>query len=263
MRIDIITLFPEMCEAVMSESVIGRAREKGVIEVVCHQLRDYAFGFVTHYAFDSTAHPYVLYRANRGAEEEIIDIPMIPDIKKSSIYHNRMEACLDTIFLKKETGMSVDQVRLEATCPDNRKCIRKIVGVMDAYIRDSGIWPGADPEEIERAVYDWRRCIILLNDRYHLKKYAFSGGEKLLGLPPLVSFFFRSSDCEPGADYANLRRREWVSPADGSVHRDTFFELADKAEEKALLLIRKLHDTGHLSSKDCAGSFSGNPSSVS
>ena len=43
MRIDIITLFPEMCEAVMSESIIGRARKKGAIEVVCHQLRDFAF----------------------------------------------------------------------------------------------------------------------------------------------------------------------------------------------------------------------------
>ncbi len=43
MRIDIITLFPEMCEAVMSESIIGRARKKGAIEVQCHQLRDYAF----------------------------------------------------------------------------------------------------------------------------------------------------------------------------------------------------------------------------
>ncbi|MBR2176791.1 MAG: tRNA (guanosine(37)-N1)-methyltransferase TrmD [Clostridia bacterium] len=43
MRIDIITLFPEMCEAVMSESVIGRARKKGAIEVNCHQLRDFAF----------------------------------------------------------------------------------------------------------------------------------------------------------------------------------------------------------------------------
>ncbi len=43
MRIDIITLFPEMCEAVMSESIIGRARAKGVIEVNCHQLRDFAF----------------------------------------------------------------------------------------------------------------------------------------------------------------------------------------------------------------------------
>lgn len=43
MRIDIITLFPEMCEAVLGESIIGRARKKGIVELVCHQLRDYAF----------------------------------------------------------------------------------------------------------------------------------------------------------------------------------------------------------------------------
>ena len=43
MRIDIITLFPEMCEAVLGQSIIGRARKKGIIELVCHQLRDYAF----------------------------------------------------------------------------------------------------------------------------------------------------------------------------------------------------------------------------
>lgn len=43
MRIDIITLFPEMCEAVMGESIIGRARKKGAVEIECHQLRDYAF----------------------------------------------------------------------------------------------------------------------------------------------------------------------------------------------------------------------------
>ncbi len=43
MRIDIITLFPEMCEAVLGESIIGRARKSGALEVNCHQLRDYAF----------------------------------------------------------------------------------------------------------------------------------------------------------------------------------------------------------------------------
>lgn len=42
MRIDIVTLFPEMCEAVMAESIIGRARKKGAIQVCCHQIRDYA-----------------------------------------------------------------------------------------------------------------------------------------------------------------------------------------------------------------------------
>ena len=41
MRIDLLTLFPEMCEAVMSESIIGRARARGALAVHCHQIRDY------------------------------------------------------------------------------------------------------------------------------------------------------------------------------------------------------------------------------
>ena len=43
MRIDIITLFPEMCSTVLDESIIGRARKKGLMELNCHQLRDFAF----------------------------------------------------------------------------------------------------------------------------------------------------------------------------------------------------------------------------
>ncbi len=41
MRIDIATLFPDMCEAVLRESIIGRARKAGLIEVFCHNIRDY------------------------------------------------------------------------------------------------------------------------------------------------------------------------------------------------------------------------------
>ncbi len=41
MRIDIATLFPEMCESVLNESIIGRARRRGHIELHCHQIRDY------------------------------------------------------------------------------------------------------------------------------------------------------------------------------------------------------------------------------
>lgn len=41
MRIDILTLFPEMCKIVMGESIIGRAIKKGAIEVYFHQIRDY------------------------------------------------------------------------------------------------------------------------------------------------------------------------------------------------------------------------------
>ncbi len=54
MRIDIITLFPEMCEAFLGDSIIGRARKKGVIEVSCHQLRDFALD--KHHRVDDTTY---------------------------------------------------------------------------------------------------------------------------------------------------------------------------------------------------------------
>mgnify|MGYP002627245945 CR=1 FL=1 len=41
MRIDILTLFPDTVNAVLHESIIGRARAKGAIEVHCHQIRAY------------------------------------------------------------------------------------------------------------------------------------------------------------------------------------------------------------------------------
>lgn len=42
MRIDIMTLFPEMCERVLGESIIGRSREAGLVEINCVNIRDYS-----------------------------------------------------------------------------------------------------------------------------------------------------------------------------------------------------------------------------
>ncbi len=36
-----MTLFTDMCDTVLSESIIGRARKKGILEFHCHQIRDY------------------------------------------------------------------------------------------------------------------------------------------------------------------------------------------------------------------------------
>lgn len=41
MRIDIMTLFPDTMNAVLHESILGRAAKKGIIEVNCVQIRDY------------------------------------------------------------------------------------------------------------------------------------------------------------------------------------------------------------------------------
>ncbi len=41
MRIDIITIFPEMFEGLFSHSIIKRAQDKKLVEIYLHQLRDY------------------------------------------------------------------------------------------------------------------------------------------------------------------------------------------------------------------------------
>ncbi len=42
MRIDVITLFPEIFQPFLTASIVGRARQAGIVEIHTHQLRDYS-----------------------------------------------------------------------------------------------------------------------------------------------------------------------------------------------------------------------------
>ena len=44
MRIDIITVVPELLESPLSHSIVGRARKKGIVEIEVHNLRKYGKG---------------------------------------------------------------------------------------------------------------------------------------------------------------------------------------------------------------------------
>ena len=41
MRIDIVTIFPEICRAPLTESMMQRAQDKGILELKVHDLRDF------------------------------------------------------------------------------------------------------------------------------------------------------------------------------------------------------------------------------
>ncbi|OUW19624.1 MAG: tRNA (guanosine(37)-N1)-methyltransferase TrmD [Opitutales bacterium TMED158] len=44
MKIDVLTLFPQMLDGFLSESMMGRARANGIVDVGVHNLRDWAKG---------------------------------------------------------------------------------------------------------------------------------------------------------------------------------------------------------------------------
>ena len=89
MRFDVMTLFPELVDRVLSESIIGRARESGAISVYTHNIRDYSKD--KHHRVDDTPYGggkgmlmaappiYDCYRA-------IIEMQGGEDVKRRVIY---------------------------------------------------------------------------------------------------------------------------------------------------------------------------------
>ncbi len=78
LRIDIMTLFPEYVDFILSESIIGRARRSGILDIRAHNIRDYSED--KHRRVDDT--PYgggrgmlmaapPIYRCYKAIEENI------------------------------------------------------------------------------------------------------------------------------------------------------------------------------------------------
>ena len=100
MRFDIMTIFPDMVDRILGESVIGRARKSGHITVACHNIRDFSenkhrktddtpygggFGMVM------TAQPiYDCYRSIVEATPEITDRRVIYMSPKGRLFDQSM-----------------------------------------------------------------------------------------------------------------------------------------------------------------------------
>lgn len=55
MRIDIITIFPQMFESIFNQSILKRAQDKKLIEIIVHDLRDYGIESGTRKQVDDYA----------------------------------------------------------------------------------------------------------------------------------------------------------------------------------------------------------------
>ncbi|MCL4542054.1 MAG: tRNA (guanosine(37)-N1)-methyltransferase TrmD, partial [Chloroflexi bacterium] len=54
LKIDVITLFPEMFSGPLSHSMLARAQQAGLVEIAVHQLRDWTAG--KHKTVDDTSY---------------------------------------------------------------------------------------------------------------------------------------------------------------------------------------------------------------
>lgn len=112
MRIDIITLFPEMIEGFLHQSIMQRAQDKGLVEVHLHQLREFVgvdnkHKNVDDYAFGGgagmvlTMEPIVNCLQHLEAERSYEKIFLTPDgellkqslVNELSLHNNLLMLC--------------------------------------------------------------------------------------------------------------------------------------------------------------------------
>lgn len=208
----------------------------------------YALGFATHYAYDSLAHPYILYKA------EVMEYKR-PE-KHKSVWHNQIEAALDTILLIREKGMRISKFRLQDAAPINKRVNEAVAAAMQGYFLFA-FSKGIYSSEIIRAQTDWHASLAALNDATGIKSTFISRAEKMVGLPPMLSPMFRRDVPDISYDPANLSHRAWYDTAGGEEHNESFFELTDLAEQLSVKLISKLLSGEKLTPDDCRASFSG------
>ena len=106
MTIDILTLFPEMMETVLDESIIGRARKAGIVNINCTNIRDYAenkHNRVDDYPYGGgngmVMQPGPIYRAYKAVADKYDEKPYVVYMSPQGRVFNQQIA---KEYLKKE-----------------------------------------------------------------------------------------------------------------------------------------------------------------
>lgn len=144
MKFDIMTLFPELVDGVLSSSIIGRARDAGLISVRCHNIRDYSAD--KHRKVDDT--PF------GGGKGMVMSCQPICD-------------CFDAV---KADFAPEERVRVIYMTPKGRVLNHEIVKELSSYDRLvflCGHYEGVDQRAID----------LIVDEELSIGDYVLTGGE--------------------------------------------------------------------------------------
>ncbi|MBR6742491.1 MAG: tRNA (guanosine(37)-N1)-methyltransferase TrmD [Clostridia bacterium] len=144
MRFDILTLFPQLCETVLSESVIGRAQKSGAIEVRTHNIRDFAGN--KHNRVDDTTYG--------GGKGMLMAAPPVVE-------------CHEAVLSDKKEGESVYTVYLSPRGNTFDQSVAKRLSQYNRLVLISGHYEGIDERAIE----------LVGDEELSIGDYVLTGGE--------------------------------------------------------------------------------------
>ena len=175
MRFDVMTLFPDMVRGVLSESIIGRAQESRLIEVCCHNIRD--FSLDKHRKTDDT--PY------GGGMGMVMTCQPIFDCYESVIKDIPGENRIRTVYMS----------------PKGRRFSHEVAKELSEY--DNLIFLCGHYEGVDQRVIDG-----IVDEEISIGDYVVTGGEipaciVIDAVSRLIDGVLASSECYEGESVAS------------------------------------------------------------
>ena len=181
--------------------------------------KSYALGFLTHYAFDSVAHPFVLYGAGQIAAPEAG--------LTENIAHNLIEVSLDVILLRYEKSDLPSSIRL-ISCAPKDETVTQHIAVLYPLLSRAVFQKEVSLHEISESTKCYQKWLRKHTDRTGLKKDLILRREKKKRIAPYSSVMYRSITEDDTYDYANIANNEWEDG--GTIWTDSFFDLFGQAD---------------------------------
>ncbi len=144
MRIDILTLFPDMVKTVLSESIIGRADDSGKLDIRVHNIRDYSED--KHRRVDDT--PY------GGGMGMLLAAPPIYKCHGAVLSDKKENEAVKTVYMSPQ-GKVLTQKKAEE------------LSGLDRLVILCGHYEGVDERVIE----------LLIDEEISVGDYVLTGGE--------------------------------------------------------------------------------------
>ena len=205
-------------------------------------------GFVTHYAADTTIHPFVYARTDNS------------DGSRNLTGHLVIESQFDTWYYRHVQG--------KKGIPRQVRCAKRMTGIQKADVSAvlnlvcGKVYPERPLSKAQayKAIIDMNRIVSILYSPLKIKQAVFVLIEKIMKKPHGVTRHALPHKL-PEYDFLNLDKETWLNPWDKTLQSDKSFpELFDMAADKAAGYIQTVMGffDGNISLESAAETFGNN-----
>jgi len=195
-------------------------------------LFSYISGFLTHYALDATAHPYVYSKTGvrkKGDKTKAI---------KYSVDHRKFETAIDILMLDLMSSKKPSDYKLWELIRTDRTLAKRLAGAMSASVRET-YGCNIRPKSVYKAMAYMTNITRVIQSRKGRRKRFMELIENLTIGDHLVSSIIHMQEVSDGVDYMNIEKLPWNVPGT-EAKNESFVELYHVAVQESIDMINTL-----------------------